>query len=88
MYFKRLNNKYIRLLTDLIVKPQPFQTSTITSFRLSKKEQIDLLAVKAYGEGNEGMFSKIAYKNADQLLAWDLDNKYINIINVPNSSDY
>jgi hypothetical protein len=88
MYFKRLNNKYIKTLNDLTLQPQPASTTTTNSITLSKKEQIDILATRTYGAGNEGLFYKIAYKNADQLLAWDLDNSYVNVINVPNRNDY
>lgn len=88
MYFRRLNNKYMKLLSDIKLQPQPSQTQTINTVTISKKEQIDLIAVRSYGPGNEGLFTKIAYKNADQLLAWDLDNKYINNINIPSVSSY
>ena len=88
MYFKRLNNKYVKNMNDLTTQKQPFETSTTNTVKLSKKEQIDLIAVRSYGAGNEGKFSKVAYKNADQLLAWDLDNSYINNINVPGINEY
>lgn len=88
MYFKRLNNKYSRQMLDLKTQPQPFNTETVNSITISKKEQIDLLAVRSYGSGNEGMFFKIAYKNADQLLAWDLDNRYINVMLIPSTGEY
>lgn len=88
MYFKRLNNKYSKFLNDLVIQPQPFETVTVNDFRISKKEQIDLLAARAYGAGNEGGFYEIGYKNADRLLAWDLDNTYINIISIPQSGSY
>lgn len=88
MYFKRLNNKYMKLMVDIKLQPQPSQIQTTNTIKISKKEQIDLIATRSYGPGNEGLFYKVAYKNADQLLAWDLDNKNINNINIPPANSY
>jgi hypothetical protein len=88
MIFKRLNNKYIKIMNDLDIKPQPVYTATLNNYKITKMDQIDLIAVNSYGNGNEGNFSKIAYKNADVLLAWDLDNTYINSLNIPSVGSY
>ena len=88
MYFKRLNNKYVKKLNDHVIQPQPASVTTINDITLSKNEQVDLLAVRSYGPGNEGSFYKIGYKNADRLLAWDLDNTNISKISIPESGSY
>jgi hypothetical protein len=86
MLFKRLNNKYIKTLNDLPTSAQPTNIPGNTPYKISKIDQIDLIAVNSYGAGSEGLFKLIAYKNADQLLAWDLDNEYIDVLLIPNKA--
>ena len=88
MYFKRLNYKYTVYMSDLIAQSQPAETESIGSIKISKIDQIDLIAVKSYGSGREGFFKKIAYKNVDVLLAWNLDNSNIDSLQIPNQLDY
>lgn len=88
MLFKRVGNRYSKELNGLTLYSQPSQTDTQQVVTLSKKESIDALAVRAYGSGNEGNFSKIAYKNADKLLAWDLSTENIDKLSIPDYSSY
>lgn len=88
MYFKRLNYKYTVYMDDLVTESQPAETESIGSAKISKTDQIDLIAVRSYGAGREGYFKKIAYKNADVLLAWNLDNSNIDSLQIPNQLDY
>ena len=88
MDFKRLNRKYVVRMLDLVLQPQPDSTQTQSNYKISKVDQIDLIAVKLYGKGLEGSFTDIAYKNADLFLAWYLDNTNIDNIDIPARGSY
>lgn len=88
MLFKRLFNRYPKQLTDLRIRTQPIESSTIGSVVLSKKESIDSIASRFYGPQNEGFFYKIGFRNADRLLAWDLNTTNINQLSIPSIEEY
>lgn len=51
-------------------------------------EQLDLIATKAFGPGNEDEWYKIANRNVREIVAWFGDFTYITDLPVPDQNSY
>ena len=76
--FKRYGSKFEKKIQSITVIPQLSNVRFTGSAKLNDGTQIDAFAKSVIG--SESGWVTIASRNVDRLLAWDLDTKYITVL--------
>jgi hypothetical protein len=85
--FQRAGSILTKEIRDVRIIPDQ-NLYTGRDYKMADKDQLDNIAVKEFGPGNETSWYFIADRNVEEIVGWKADFTYIDKLKLPVISEY